>query len=87
MPDRETVTCFDHQPESWYRTANTLGFDRGFTAASDPSGVLTNGVFAEPAPPYGGRYAHPRPTRGGSARVARYRLWSDHYASLRRGPL
>lgn len=86
---RETVTCFEHQPESWYRTVNTLDFDRPFVEEVDPPGVMSNPPGpgrGEPEPPYGGRYSYPRPTRVRGSRVVRFLQGFELYAAFRMAP-
>lgn len=59
----QVITCFEYQPESWYRTPNTRKFDSAFDAEVDPPG-RTPGFFPEEkweSPPYGGRYSFRKP--------------------------
>jgi hypothetical protein len=50
----ETIECTEKRSASWFRTRNTLAFDR------DPDWLAPFTEWCEPyVPPYGGRYAHP----------------------------
>ena len=54
----QTVTCNDPQPDSWYRTVNTLRFDRTDDEREYREMVtrgfdVSRGVYT---PPYNGRY-------------------------------
>jgi hypothetical protein len=54
MPLCETVECTEKRSKSWFRTRNTLAFDR------DPDWLGTLTDWFEPyVSPYGGRYAPP----------------------------
>ncbi len=57
----QTVICYEPQPDSWYRTANTLRLDRT-DDAKEVREMTARGIDVgrlDYIPPYDGRYTRP----------------------------